>query len=157
MELGITLIVGFLIGFFANSFITNKRIEGLSSHKGEMMFWRRALEEVGATKEQKQTIFPIIKEYADETREILNESWKQLPPIWQEMENDIMQELTKEQQQEFKRFKADHKSRKPEQQRKYKNRENRENRGNREMGKPREHQRPGPERRPLPPPPHPER
>lgn len=113
LELGITLLVGFLIGFFVNSLVTNKRINDFSAHKGEVMFWRHALTEVGATEEQKQIIYPIIKDYSDETREILQESWKQLPLIWKEMEKEIMLELTPEQQKQIKVIKEEHKAHGP--------------------------------------------
>lgn len=102
IELVITLIVGFLIGFFVNSIITDRRIKDFSMHKGESSFWRRALTEVQATDEQKQVIMPIIKEYSDETRDILHKSWELIPPILEDMEKEIMQHLTKEQQTQIK-------------------------------------------------------
>lgn len=109
LELGITLIVGFLIGFFVNSIITDKRIKDFSMHKGELSFWRRALTEVQASDEQKQEIMPIIRAYSEETREILHESWEQIPPIWEEMEKEIMQHLTKEQQAQIEAKQAERK------------------------------------------------
>lgn len=102
LELLITLIVGFLIGFFVNSIVTDKRIKDYSVNKGESQFWRRALTEVQASDEQKEEIMPIIKAYSEESREILHQSWEQIPPIWDKMETEIMQHLSKEQQIQIK-------------------------------------------------------
>ena len=102
LELGITLIVGFLIGFFVNSIVTDKRIKDFSMHKGDSSFWRRALIEVQATETQKKEIMPIIKAYSEETREILHESWELIPPVWDKMEGEIMEHLSPEQQIQIK-------------------------------------------------------
>lgn len=105
LELGITLIIGFLIGFFVNSNITDRRIKGYSMHQGESQFWKRALEEIDATREQKSLIFPIIKEHSEETRKVIHKAWRELPPIWDRMEDEIMLILTPEQQVQIKDIK----------------------------------------------------
>lgn len=102
LELGITLIVGFLIGFFVNSIITDRRIKDFSMHKGEWLFWNKVLTDIQATEEQEEAIYPIIKEYSDKTRDILHESWEKIPPIWEEMDKEIMNHLTPEQQKQIK-------------------------------------------------------
>lgn len=109
LELGITLIVGFLIGFFVNSIITDKRIKDFSMHKGEWSFWRRALTEVQATEEQREVITPIIRAYSEETREILHQSWEKIPPIWEKMEEEIMTHLSEEQQSQIKALQEERK------------------------------------------------
>lgn len=111
LELIITLAVGFLIGFFTNSIITDKRIKDYSLHKGESDFWRRALSEVHVTKEQKEAIFPIIKKHSLEARSILMESWEEMMPIWEEMEKKILLELTPEQQEQIKTIQSERKKR----------------------------------------------
>lgn len=111
LELGTTLIVGFLIGFFVNSIITDKRIKDFSMHKSDWAFWRRALIEVQASEEQKQLIMPIIKEYSEETRKILHASWEQIPPIRNKMEEDIMMHLSEEQQAKIKEIQAERENR----------------------------------------------
>jgi len=111
IELGITLIVGFLIGFFVNSIITDKRIKEFSIQKGEWTFWRRALTEVGATNEQKQKIAPIIKAYTDDARQIMHDSWEEILPLMDEMENAILNELTEEQQRQIKQIQIERKKR----------------------------------------------
>lgn len=140
LELGITLLVGFLIGFFVNSLVTNKRIEEFSAHKGEMMFWRRALSEVGASEKQKQAIFPIIKNYSEETRGILQESWKQLPPIWKEMQEEIMNELTPDQQKQIKAIQEEHKDRMPKEIKGKGNQKHKDGRMNKQGERPRREQ-----------------
>lgn len=110
LELGITLIVGFLIGFFVNSIITDKRIKDFSMYNGETAFWRRALTEVQASDEQKQQIMPIIRIYSEETREIVHQSWEKIPPLWEEMEVEIMRHLSKEQQTHIKALQAERKT-----------------------------------------------
>lgn len=102
LELIITLAVGFLIGFFTNSIITDKRIKDYSLHKGESDFWRRALSEVNVSKEQQQAIRPIIKEHSMEARTILMKSWEEMLPIWEEMEQEILEVLSPEQQEQIK-------------------------------------------------------
>lgn len=109
LELAITLIVGFLIGFFVNSIVTDKRIKEFSLHKGEAAFWRRALTEIEASDEQVKEIMPIIKAYAEETREILHQSWAQIPPIWEQMESEIMPLLSQEQQLKIKEIQENRK------------------------------------------------
>lgn len=98
LELCITLIIGILIGFLANSIITDKRIREFSIHQGEWNFWRRALVEIEATDEQKEAIIPIIKEYSGEAHKIMHKSWEDIVPIIDEMDKMVMNELTAEQQ-----------------------------------------------------------
>lgn len=74
-------------------------------HQGESHFWKRALEEVDATREQKSLIFPIIKEHSEETRKVIHKAWRELPPIWDRMEDEIMLILTPEQQVQIKDIK----------------------------------------------------
>ncbi len=101
LELGITLVIGFLIGFFVNSIVTDKRIKDFSMHQGEWNFWRRALSEVQATEEQKKNIVPIIRDYTDQAKEIMHDSWEEILPLMEEMEHSIMSELTPEQQRQI--------------------------------------------------------
>lgn len=109
LELITTLIVGFLIGFFTNSIITDKRIKEYSLHKGESDFWRRALSEVNVTQEQRDAINPIIKEHSLEARSILMASWKEMLPIWENMEKEILNELNPEQQEQVKAIQSNRK------------------------------------------------
>lgn len=109
IELAATLIIGIMIGFFASSLITNKRIQDFSMYKGEWSFWKRALVEINATEEQQKAILPIIKTYSEETRDILHESWKEIPAVWAKMENEIMPLLNKEQQKHIRQLQLDRK------------------------------------------------
>jgi hypothetical protein len=147
LELGITLIVGFLIGFLVNSAITNKRIQNFSPHKGEIIFWKRALIEIQTTEEQRQAIFPIIREYSKETKDILQESWKQIPPIWDEMETEILKQLSPEQQKHIKILQSQRKKHH------IKHLKSEWGNGPNKQYKPRQ----GPKKHHTPPPPHPER
>ena len=110
LELIITLVVGFLIGFFTNSIITDKHIKEYSLHKGESDFWRRALSEVNVNQEQRDAIRPIIKKHSTEARSILMESWNEMMPIWENMEKEILQELTPEQQEQIKAIQSERKN-----------------------------------------------
>lgn len=110
LELIITLVVGFLIGFFSNSIITDKRIKDYSLHKGESDFWRRALTEVNVSQEQREAIRPIIKKHSLEARSILMESWQEMMPIWESMEKEILQELEPEQQEQIKAIQSERKN-----------------------------------------------
>lgn len=98
LELGTTLIIGILIGFFANSVVTDRRIKDFSMHKGETLFWHKVLGEIDATDEQREKINPIIKKYSDKTHKTVQETWNKIPLIWDEMENEIMIVLTDDQQ-----------------------------------------------------------
>ena len=111
LEFVITLFLGFFIGFFTNSIITDKRIKEYSLHKGESDFWRRALSEVGVTQEQRQAIRPIIKEYSYQAHLLLIESWKNMLPIWDEMEEEILNELNTEQQKHLRAIQEERKKR----------------------------------------------
>lgn len=105
LELCITLIIGFMIGFFVNSIITDKKIKEFSMHQGEWNFWRRTLTEIKATPEQKQAIVPIVKKYTGEAHEIMHKSWEEILPIMEEMETMIMYELTPKQQKQIIKIK----------------------------------------------------
>lgn len=110
LELGITLIVGVLIGFFANSIITDKRIKEFTMHKGERMFWQNTLTEINATKEQQAEIMPIVKTYSEQTREILHASWAKIPAIWDQMEAEIEKHLTEEQKIQLRSIQEERKT-----------------------------------------------
>ncbi len=109
LELGITLVIGFLIGFFANSIITDRRIKDYSVHKEEWAFWRRALVEVEATEEQREAIRAIVHSYSEETREILHRSWEQIPPMWDKMNKAVKGHLTPEQQKQIEEIQRERK------------------------------------------------
>ena len=106
LELGLTLIIGFLLGFFVNSNITGHRMKDFSMHQGETIFWERALVEINATTEQEELINPIIRKYSDKTRNAIHDAWRQLPPIWDQMDSAIMEILTPEQQVQMKAIQA---------------------------------------------------
>jgi hypothetical protein len=106
IELILTLVVGFVIGFFVNSIITDRKIENYTLAHREMGFWKRTLSEIGATEEQKEAIFPIVKEYSSQTREIMHQSWNQIPPIWEKMNVEIIVHLTDVQQKELEKIQA---------------------------------------------------
>ncbi len=98
LQLSLTLLLGFVIGFMSHGYVTSHKIKNYSWGRGESMFWKHALEQVEASPKQIEEIMPIVKRYSEEGHKVMSESYKKVEPIWEEMNKEILPFLTKEQQ-----------------------------------------------------------
>lgn len=97
IQLFVVLVLGFLLGFLTHSSIISKKIKNYNWRRGEVTFWSRSLDELNATKEQKDKIMPIVIEYSERGHQLMRENMRKVEPIWEEMEKEIAPHLTKEQ------------------------------------------------------------
>jgi hypothetical protein len=97
LQLLAVLCIGFVLGFLTNSSITSKKLQNYSWRRGEVTFWSKALDEVGATLEQKDKIMPIVVSYSDKSHNTMRDAFRRIEPLWDEMEKEIAPLLTDEQ------------------------------------------------------------
>ena len=105
LQLLAVLCIGFILGFLTNSSITSKKLQNYTWRRGEVTFWSKALDEVGATIEQKEKIMPIVISYSDKSHNMMRDAFRRVEPIWDEMENEISPLLTGEQKNKLDEMK----------------------------------------------------
>lgn len=101
------LVVGFFIGFFTHSTIVRDKINKYSWGRGESNFWERALNEIQATPEQHDNIMDLVKEYSQKSQQVMHQTFKQVEPIWEELNEKITPLLNKEQNEKLNRLKEE--------------------------------------------------
>lgn len=60
-----TLLIGFVLGFFASGYITHHKIKSFMSHTDKEGFVSMIYERIDATEEQKKQLAPILQKYSE--------------------------------------------------------------------------------------------
>lgn len=107
LQLLLTLLLGFVIGFMSHGYVTSHKIKNYSWGRGEAMFWNKALEHIQASPEQYEKIMPIVKRYSEEGHKVMQECFKKVEPFWEEMNKEILPYLSEEQQVKLKEIRED--------------------------------------------------
>lgn len=93
----ISLFVGFVFGYLASGQIMKREFEKKHSHSYHEMFIYRTLGVIDASESQKDTLMPIISEYAEKTMVLKNKVSNVFDSLMHQMSQELKPYLSDEQ------------------------------------------------------------
>ena len=113
----LTFIIGFVVGFLINGRMVSHRIDKMRSYYNETGFGREIMHIIKPSEQQREDIIPILKEYAEENRELIGEYRQDQMETFNDLIYELDDILTQEQlsrlQDHWKRKRARFEDKRP--------------------------------------------
>lgn len=105
----LSVILGFVIGFYTSSQITRHRTRDVQSLSSKEKFRMRTFNIIEPTEEQKEEILPIVDEYATHFDSLKKHTYKEFNRFFEKYHSNLEPYLNEEQIEQLRNFPKHHK------------------------------------------------